>query len=68
MMKPKKGQRRRISSMPTTKATVPFHFWRRAKKRAVFWKPIIRVRPIMKRIWVWLGISEEGEVEVVRFP
>jgi hypothetical protein len=30
---------------------VPFHFWRRAKKAEVFWTPIMRVRPIRKRIW-----------------
>ena len=49
--KPKKGQRINMSKMPAAKAAVPFHFWRRAKKRAVFWKPIIRVRPIRNRIW-----------------
>lgn len=48
--KPKKGQRSRMSRMPAAKAAVPFHFWRRAKKAAVFWTPIMRVRPIRKRI------------------
>jgi hypothetical protein len=70
MTKPKKGQRRRMSEIPTRKAAVPFHFWRRAKKTAVFWGPIIRVRPIRKRIWrvgalgsgVWS--VEEGEAYV----
>ena len=40
-----------LKKMPAAKAAVPFHFWRRAKKRAVFWKPIMRVRPIRNRIW-----------------
>jgi hypothetical protein len=48
--KPMRGQRRRISRMPATKAAVPFSFCRRAKKRAVFWRPMIRVRPAKKRI------------------
>lgn len=49
--KPKKGQRKRMRAMPAAKAAVPFHFWRRAKKAAVFCTPIMRVRPIRKRIW-----------------
>jgi hypothetical protein len=48
--KPIRGQRRRIRRIPDTKAAVPLSFCLRAKKRAVFWRPIIRVRPAMKRI------------------
>jgi hypothetical protein len=55
--KPKKGQRTRMRRIPRTKARVPFHFWRRAKKVRVFWKPIMQVRPIMKRIW-----GDEGQI------
>jgi hypothetical protein len=40
-----------MRAMPAAKAAVPFHFWRRAKKAEVFCTPIIRVRPIRKRIW-----------------
>ena len=54
--KPKKGQRMRMSRMPRMKARVPFHFWRRAKKVRVFWKPIMHVRPIRKRICVGRGL------------
>jgi hypothetical protein len=52
MRKPKKAQRIRISVMPAAKASVPFHFWRRAKKASVFCVPIMSVRPMRKRIWV----------------
>jgi hypothetical protein len=48
--KPKKAQRIRMSVMPTAKAAVPFHFWRRAKKARVFCVPMMSVRPIRKRI------------------
>lgn len=37
--------------MPEANAAVPFSFWRRAKKRAVFWMPMMRVKPQRKRIW-----------------
>lgn len=47
---PIKGQRIRISNRPAKKAAVPLSFWRRAKKRSVFWGPIMIVRPIRKRI------------------
>jgi hypothetical protein len=40
----------RIRKRPAKKAAVPFSFCRRAKKRAVFWGPMIIVRPIRKRI------------------
>lgn len=50
--KPMKVQRMKIRIMPTAKASVPCHFCRRAKKSAVLAGPIIRVRPIRKRIWM----------------
>jgi hypothetical protein len=50
-MKPQSGQRRRMRIMPAEKAAVPLSFWGREKKTKVFWKPMIRVRPIRKRIW-----------------
>lgn len=50
MMKPKNAQRIRISVMPKAKAAVPFHFCLRAKKATVLVVPIMRVRPIRKRI------------------
>jgi len=37
--------------MPMAKVAVPFSFSRRAKKRKVRWGPIIRTRPIKKRIF-----------------
>lgn len=65
------GQRKnRIRQIPTRKAAVPFSFWRRAKKARVFWRPIIRVRPITKRIWGLLvgwgkgGMGKKGGVYV----
>jgi len=36
--------------MPEAKAMVPLIFWRRVKKASVFSRPIIRERPIRKRI------------------
>jgi hypothetical protein len=48
--KPVNGQRSRMRTMPTVKAAVPFNFAGREKKAIVFWTPIIRVRPIRKRI------------------
>lgn len=56
--KPKKGQRRRISRMPAAKASVPFHFWRRAKKALVFCTPIMSVRPMRKRICLSASVRE----------
>lgn len=53
--KPIKGQRRRIRTRPAKKAVVPLSFWRRAKKRSVFWGPMIIVRPIRKRICWFAG-------------
>ena len=49
---PVNGHRRRMRSTPPKKAAVPFHFCRLAKKTNVFCSPIIRVRPMRKRIWV----------------
>jgi hypothetical protein len=37
--------------IPAVKAAVPLSFWGRVKKTRVFWTPMIRVRPIRKRIW-----------------
>ena len=48
--KPIRGHLSSISMTPVAKAAVPFNFWRRAKKTAVFWRPIIRVRPRTKSI------------------
>jgi hypothetical protein len=50
IMKPKKAQRRRMRVMPSVKAAVPFHFCRRAKKVSVLAAPIMRVKPMRKRI------------------
>lgn len=36
--------------MPAAKAAVPLSFWGRVKKAMVFWTPMIRVRPMRKRI------------------
>lgn len=41
--------------MPAAKAAVPFSFWRREKKAMVFWRPMMRVRPIRKRIFWLIG-------------
>ena len=59
------AQRIKIRKRPPKKAAVPFSFCRRAKKRAVFWGPIIIVRPIRKRILgvlvlLWSRRWEEG--------
>ena len=51
--KPVNGHRRRIRMMPAEKAAVPLSFWGRVKKTIVFWTPMIRVRPIRKRICKW---------------
>ena len=48
--KPIRGHRSSMSITPVANAAVPFNFWRRAKKTAVFWRPIISVRPRTKRI------------------
>jgi hypothetical protein len=48
--KPVNGQRIRIRIIPAVKAAVPLSFWGRVKKTIVFWTPIMRVRPIRKRI------------------
>jgi hypothetical protein len=56
--KPINAQRISMSNMPATKASVPFHFWRRAKKATVLVVPIMSVRPIRKRIWSGVGQME----------
>ena len=48
--KPTTGQRRSISTIPDANAVVPFSFWRRAKKTAVLYRPIVSVRPKRNRI------------------
>lgn len=48
--KPVKGHLNKIRHIPAMNAAVPFNFWRLAKKAKVFWTPIIRVRPMRKRI------------------
>lgn len=62
MIKPKNAQRIRIRRIPRAKAAVPFHFWRRAKKARVFVVPIMRVRPIKKRIYSGSGHVVAGEM------
>jgi hypothetical protein len=71
-MKPINAQRIRMSDMPATNASVPFHFCFRAKKATVFVVPIMSVRPIMKRIYsevlgrlLFVGGRGGGDV---RFP
>lgn len=53
MQKPMSVHRRRMRTRPPKKAAVPRAFCFRAKKRRVFWGPIIIVRPMRKRIWWW---------------
>lgn len=62
--KPVNGQRIRMRMIPAAKAAVPFSFWGREKNTSVFWKPIIRVRPIRKRICMdlWVGYQGGGAV------
>lgn len=48
--KPVKGQRKRMRRIPMQKAAVPLSFWGREKKTSVFWTPMMRVKPIRKRI------------------
>lgn len=55
IMNPVSGQRRRMSRIPAAKAAVPLSFWRREKKAKVFSRPIIRVRPMRKRICGGVG-------------
>lgn len=56
--KPVNGQRRRMRRIPAANAAVPLSFWRRAKKIKVFCKPMMRVRPMRKRIYcVVRGLS-----------
>ena len=50
-IKPISGHRDNISTMPPANAAVPFHFCRRAKKTAVFCRPMTRVRPTRNSIW-----------------
>lgn len=58
--------------MPAQKATVPLSFCGREKKRRAFWKPMMRVRPIRKRIYrdrsVGCEIGGRGVVHGVRCP
>lgn len=49
--KPISGHLSKIRATPAANAAVPFHFCRRAKKSAVFWRPIMRVRPRRNKIW-----------------
>ena len=73
--KPVSVQRKRIRKMPQRKAAVPWSFWRRVKKAIVFWRPIIRLRPMRKRIYFvrlgWVSVWDfvRGLVgSGVRFP
>lgn len=47
---------------PPKKAAVPRAFCLRAKKRSVFWGPIIIVRPMRKRTWAG-GLAFPGDGE-----
>lgn len=49
--KPVSGHRTKIKTIPAANAAVPFHFCRRVKKTIVFCTPMMRVRPMRKRIW-----------------
>ena len=51
IMKPMKAHRIRISDIPATKATVPFHFCLRAKNATVLVVPMMSVRPIRNNIY-----------------
>ena len=48
---PISAHRKRMRRIPAAKASVPLSFCRRAKKRKVFCRPIVRVRPMRKRIY-----------------
>lgn len=48
--KPVNGQRKRMRRIPAEKAAVPLSFWGREKKTRVLWRPMMRVKPIRKRI------------------
>ncbi len=63
--KPINGHRSSIRVIPVMNAAVPFHFCRRAKKMAVFCRPIMRVRPKMKRIChdYWTGLPSSTRCE-----
>ena len=43
--KPTNGHRRNMRIIPAVNAAVPFNFWYRAKKTAVFCIPIMNIRP-----------------------
>lgn len=64
---PTKGHRSNMSEMPPTKAAVPFHFCRRAKKTAVFWRPIMSVKPTRKRIWCSHRVRSELVMVIICF-
>lgn len=50
-----------IRISPAKKAAVPFAFCLRAKKRRVFWGPMMMVRPMRKRIYSRSGVSNTIE-------
>lgn len=68
--KPVRGQRSRIRRIPRPKAVVPLSFWRREKKAMVFWRPIIRTRPMRKSIyamgkrWTVMELHFVGDIQV----
>ena len=49
---PTNGHFRKIRRIPAMKAAVPLSFCVRAKNRKVFWKPMIRVRPMRNNIFI----------------
>lgn len=59
-MKPIKVQRKRMRASPAKKAAVPLAFCFRAKKRRVFWGPIMMVRPMRNRIWAGSSMLDRG--------
>jgi hypothetical protein len=54
---PVRGHLTSIKMMPAANAAVPFNFCRRAKNTNVFCSPMMRVRPMRKRIWMSLSVS-----------
>lgn len=60
---PMNAHRNSMRQSPAKKAAVPLSFCRRAKKRSVFWGPIMIVRPMRKRIYLGREFGHIGERE-----
>jgi hypothetical protein len=63
--KPMNAQRINIRQSPAKNDAVPLSFCLRAKKRSVFWGPIIMVKPIRKRICEGSELGLWGEDELL---